>query len=125
MSEIILKLFVKETSVLLLCASTFSVQKYRREKVWEIGNVYSNNFKEMSTKRKRSKINLELTYVYTEIPTYINLSGIKFEVLVSLSIHSDLVVLPLEKSQMFNSLTHYYCKLHNCKLCSKVLILIL
>lgn len=70
------------------------MQKYRRKKVGGTGNVYSNNFKEMPIKQKRSEINPELTYVYTEIPTYINLNGIKFEVLVNISTHSGLVILP-------------------------------
>lgn len=58
----------KEISILLFNWSTSSVQKYRREKVWETRNVYSNNFKETSIKQKRSEINPELTYVYIEIP---------------------------------------------------------
>lgn len=63
------------------------MQTYRREKVWKTGNVYSYNFQELLIKQKRSEINSELTYVYIEISTYINLSGIKFEALVHISIH--------------------------------------
>lgn len=63
------------------------MQTYRREKVWETGNVYSNDFQDLLIKKKRSGINSELTYVYMEISTYINLSGMKFEALVHISTH--------------------------------------
>lgn len=63
------------------------MQTYRREKVWKTGNVYSNDFQELLIKQKRSEINSELTYVYKEISTYINLSGINFEALVHISTH--------------------------------------
>lgn len=63
------------------------MQPYRRETVWKTGNVYSNDFQELLIKQKRSEINSELTYVYLEISTYINLNRIKFEVLVHISTH--------------------------------------
>lgn len=83
------------------------MQKYEREKGWEPRNVYRNDFKEMSIKQKRSETSPELTYAYTEIPTYINLSGIKFEALVNLSAHSDLVTRSFREAHTSSRLTHH------------------